>query len=381
MNLTKLVLLAGGGWLALGVAHVYVNVGFEEFGRAVRQSFTEERREMMVGFLPVTCHLTCPVVDWTTRHSSSGALYRSKRYSEFPTICEDLTQGTLSAAFVNVPMAMSLVEKGVKIKLVTLGHRDGSAIVVPKDSPVNHFSQLRGKKVLIPSRFSNQQLWLHRLCKENGMALDDLNLVVCPPPDMPALLEGGQCDAYVVGEPHCARAELAGSGRVLLQVKDSWPNFISCGLVVREDALERDRELIQELVDGINGSGLWLEQGIENRFSAAEVVGKYYYNQKPELLKHVLSKPVDRVRYDRLTPLKDDFDEMVALAVEIGMFPEPLPFERWVDTSFASKVPNVPIAMPPDDGEGVVAEVQRPSAVPDPRTKDAAAGEPVRAPR
>jgi NitT/TauT family transport system substrate-binding protein len=361
MKLSQVPFLVAGAWLALGTAHVYVNVGFDEFGRSLRSLLRGERKELAVGFLPVTCHLTCPVVDWTTRHSGSGAVYRSKRYSEFPTICEDLTQGTLSAAFLNVPLAMSLVEKGVPIKLVTLGHRDGSAIVVPTGSPVTHFSQLRGRKVLIPSRFSNQQLWLHRLCKQNGMSLADLNLLVCPPPDMPALLEAGQCDAYVVGEPHCARAEMAGSGRVLLQVKDDWPNFISCGLVVREDAILRDRALVQELVDGIHGSGLWLEQDLSNRFSAAEVVGKYYYNQKPELLKHVLSKPVDRVRYDRLAPLREEFDELMRLAVEVGMFERTLPFDQWVDTSFADRAPQKAIEMPPDDGMGLSSEI-RPAA-------------------
>ena len=301
-------------------------------------------------------------MDWTTRHSDSGAIYKSKRYSDFPTICEDLTQGTLGAAFLNAPLTVSLVQKNVGVKLVSLGHRDGSALVVPTGSDVQSFSQLRGKKVLIPSKFSNQQLGLLRLCKENDMKLEDLNTVVCPPPDMPALLESGPCDAYCVGEPHCARAEMLGTGRVLLQVKDSWPNFISCALVVRDDVIEKHRDLIQDLVDGIHGSGLWLEEGVDNRFSAAEVVGKYYYNQKPELLKFVLSKPIDRVRYDHLMPLKEDFDEIMRLGVEVGMFKEFMPFEKFVDASFATKAPRRPVPMPPDDGKGVPVATAAPKA-------------------
>ena len=272
-------------------------------------------------------------------------------------MCEDLTQGTLSAAFLNTPLAVSLVQKGVKVKIVTLGHRDGSGIMVRADSPITSFAQLAGKKMLIPSRFSNQQLWLARLCKENNMELASINMVTAPPPDFPAMLESGACDAYVVGEPHCARTEIAGTGRMLLQVKDSWPNFISCALVVREDAIDAQRELIQELVDGINGSGLWLEQGVDNRFSAADVVGKNYYNQDPKLLKYVLSKPIDRVRYDQLTPLQKDFDEIMTLGLEVGMFKEFMPFERYVDPSFAARVPNVAVPMPPDDGHGIPGAV------------------------
>ena len=145
----------------------------------------------------------------------------------------------------------------------------------------------------------------------------------------------------------------------MLQVKDSWPGFISCGLVVREDVIERDSALIQELVDGIHGSGLWLEQGVPNRASAAEVAGRYYYNQDPKLLEFVLSKPVDRVRYDRLTPLKADFDEITQLGVEIGMFAEPIPFEKFADPRFSTGARTTPMPMPPDDGKGVPVQQAR----------------------
>ncbi len=336
--------------LLVGVAHIWLNVGFDRFGRGVRNFFGAERQTLVVGFLPVTCHLTCPVVDWTTSHSDSGALFESKRYSEFASISEDLGQGNLGASFINLPLAISLVQQGVPIRVVTLGHRDGSAIMVKSDSPITSFPELRGKRVLVPSNYSNQQLWMARLCKENGMTLADLDLRTCSPPDMPAMLETGGCDAFVVGEPFCARAEMAGTGRVLYQVKDSWPNFISCVLVVREDIIRDRRDLVEELVKGIHGSGLWLEKQLENRFQAAEIVGKYYYNQKPELLKFVLSKPIDRVRYDQLTPVRDELNGIVKLGVEAGMFKEYIAFEDYVDASFTVDPVLEALAMPPDDG-------------------------------
>ena len=103
-------------------------------------------------------------------------------------------------------------------------------------------------------------------------------------------------------------------------------------------------------LDGIHGSGMWLEQGVDNRMSAAEVVGKYYYNQKPELLKFVLSKPIDRVRYDQLTPVRDELNGIVQLGVETGMFQKFIPFEDYVDASFTVDPVLEALAMPPDDG-------------------------------
>jgi NitT/TauT family transport system substrate-binding protein len=69
---------------------------------------------------------------------------------------------------------------------------------------------------------------------------------------------------------------------------------------------------------------------------AAEIVGKHFYLQDPALLKYVLSKPPDRVKYTNLAPLKKDFDEIMELAVEMGVLKQRLEFEQYVDTSFVT---------------------------------------------
>ncbi len=285
-------------------------------------------------------------MDWTTSHSARGALFQSKRYSDWPTLSEDLNTGTLGAAFILAPMAMSLKQRGVPIRIVYLGHRDGTAMMVPADSDIDTFRDLRGRKILGPSHYSNQYVWLARLLEESGMTFDDVDVRDCPPPDMPAMLETGACDAYIVGEPHAARSEMAGTGRVLLLTKDSWPNFISCVLVVREELIADRRDLVQELVGGIAGSGVWLDASMENRMSAAEVAGKHYYNQNPDLLKFVLSKPPDRVKYTQLTPHAKDLDEIMRLSVELGILEAPIAFEDYTDASFAERFDGSALPMP-----------------------------------
>lgn len=289
-------------------------------------------------------------MDWTTSHSDSGALFQSKRYSDFPTLSEDLGTGTLGASFILAPLAMSLKQRGMPIRIVYLGHRDGTAFMVGSDSGITNVRQLRGKRILVPSKYSNQYLWLGRLLKENGMTMADVDVRDCPPPDMPSMLETGAAEAYIVGEPHAARSEMAGTGKVLFLTKDSWPNFISCVLVVREELIQNRRGLVQELVDGIAGSGVWLDQAPQNRMDAAEVAGKHYYNQNPDLLKFVLSKPPDRVKYTQLTPHKEDLDEIMQLGVELGILEAPIAFEEYCDPSFAEGFDGVALPMPPDLG-------------------------------
>jgi NitT/TauT family transport system substrate-binding protein len=43
------------------------------------------------------------------------------------------------------PMAMALREQGVPIKIIYLGHRDGTTMMVHKDSGIQRIEDLRGK--------------------------------------------------------------------------------------------------------------------------------------------------------------------------------------------------------------------------------------------
>ncbi len=271
-----------------------------------------------------------------TTHSETGSVFASRKFSEFATIKESLIARRMDASFILAPLAMQLVASGVPIKIVYLGHRDGTTLMVAKDSPVTDFAGLRGKKIAIPNRFSNQNVLMHRMMKKWGMSFDSIKLVELPPPEHPTALASGSIDGYIVGEPFPAQAELDGIGRPLYFTKDMWPGFISCVLVVRQELIDEQRELVQELVDGIAKSGKWLDEALEHRMDAAEIVGKHFYFQDPELLKFVLSKPPDRVKYTSLAPLKKDFDEIMELAVEMGVLKERLEFEQYVDTSFVA---------------------------------------------
>jgi NitT/TauT family transport system substrate-binding protein len=256
-------------------------------------------------------------------------------------VTEALTAGEIGGAFILAPLAMQMAQAGVPIRIVYLGHRDGTAIVVHNDGGIEDFRDLRGKTVAIPMRYANQNLLMHKMMKQWGMPYDSIDLIELPPPEHPTALAEGSIDGYIVGEPFAAKAEVDGFGHVLYHTKDIWEDFISCVLVVRTDLIEGQRELIQELVDGIAKSGKWLDEDMDHRMDAAEMAAEHFYFQDPELLKFVLSKPVDRVKYTQLAPLKADFDEIMELAVEIGILAEPVPFERYVDDTFVKPLDSI----------------------------------------
>ena len=316
--------------LCVTVAHGTLNLRW--FQGSVAMAAGEEH--FKVGFLPVTCHLTCPVTDFINRQLLGKGKFDPVRFNGFPELKEAFLSGYMPATFILAPLAMALREQGVPIKIVYLGHRDGTAVMVHKDSGIYRMQDLRGKRIAVPNRYSNQRLLFFRALKQANMTFDEVTLIEMPPPDMPVALATRAVDAVTSGEPFMAQTELDGYGRVLWLTKDVWPNFISCVLAVNENMIKDNRQAVQDLVDGIAKSGKWIDQSMDHRMDAAQFVATNYYNQDPRLLTYVLSKPPDRVKYTNLALRKKDFEEIEQLGLESGILHGTAHFEDYADASF-----------------------------------------------
>ncbi len=320
--------------LLLGVCVVGALLGVLSWQRIerARRPFDQAEKTLSVGFLPVTCHLTCPVTDFATK-ASRRYRFVSQRFTDFATVTEAFKAGALKATFFVAPLAMKLRAQGVPAKIVYLGHRDGSTVMVRATDPARDLRDLRGKRFGIPTRYSNQYLVIRKLMADLAMAPTDLVFVELPPPEMPSALASGAIDGYFIGEPHAAKAELDGTGRVLHHAKDIWPRFISCVLVVHESLIEEDPQLVAELVRGIAESGEWAEQ---NRLKAAELVAPYF-RQDEKVIRHVLTQPADRVSYRLLTPTDAELQDIHDRAIDAGLFERRVPMAELVDRRFIPK--------------------------------------------
>ena len=287
------------------------------------------RESLTVGFLPVTCHLTCPVTDFASKTSRSTR-FDSQRFTDFPTVVETLKGGRIDATFMIAPLAMKLREQGVNVRIAYLGHRDGSTVIVRKDLPARTLKDLAGRTFAIPSKYSNQYLVIRKLMKDEGVDAAAIRFVELPPPDMSGALASKAIDAYFVGEPHPARAELDGSGRVLYHAKDIWPRFISCVLVVTDRLIAERPAVVRDLVRGIAESGEWADT---HRLDAARLVAPYF-RQDEALLRYVLSQPPDRVSYRALTPGDQEMQAIADMALEAGILERRLDVKGLVDRQF-----------------------------------------------
>jgi NitT/TauT family transport system substrate-binding protein len=295
---------------------------------------------LVVGGLPVTCNLTLPVAcvarAKTPQAAGQSFAFEYSKYSGWPEIKESLMAGRIQAAYMLAPLVMDLADKKIPVKIVSLGHRSGAVIMVRTDSPYQKFRQLAGKRIAIPSRFAVDFLFLRKMLAQEGMTPAEIQIVEMPPPDMPAALYANAVDAYCTGEPFGAAAQSAGYARPLRMTRDEWRNYICCVLTVREELIQSNRPLVQDLVNHVLGAGQWLDQQQANRDKAVQIAaGRQYFNQDPNIIRFVMENPTDRVTYGDLRMIRGEFEELMQLSIEAGTIKHPIAYETYMDESFA----------------------------------------------
>ena len=308
---------------------------------------------LQVGGLPVTCNLTLPVAcvarETANRALDAGAPRFEYAYSKFngwPEVKESLMSGRIQAAYMLAPLVMDLADKKIPVKIVSLGHRSGAVIMVRTDSPYEHFKQLAGKRIAIPSRFAVDFLFLRKMLTRENMTPADVVIVEMAPPDMPAALYANAVDAYCTGEPFGAAAQSAGYARPLRMTRDEWRNYICCVLTVREELIAENRPLVQDLINHVLGAGQWLDEKQDNRKKAVAIAaGRKFFNQDPNIIRFVMENPVDRVTYGDLRMIRAEFDELMQLSIEVGTLKGPVAYEKYMDESFAKAARPATIAL------------------------------------
>lgn len=306
---------------------------------------------LAVGGLPVTCNLTLPIACLAKaaadgKPGAAATAFEYHKYSGWPEIKESLMMGRIQAAYMLAPLVMDLTDKRIPMKIVSLGHRSGAVIMVRTDSPYKRFTDLKGKRIAIPSRFAVDFLFLRKMLARENLSAKDLEIVEMAPPDMPAALYAKAVDGYCTGEPFGAAAQRAGYARALSMTRDQWRNYICCVLTVREELIKSNRPLVQELVNYVQAAGIWLDAGPANRDKAATLAaGRKFFNQDPKVIKFVMENPADRVTYGDLRMIRSEFDDLMKLSIEAGTLKRPVAYEQYVDESFVKNIRPVRVAL------------------------------------
>lgn len=282
-----------------------------------------------MGYMPVIANLAAPLVDLA---SQGGAVrFQAIKFASFAEMADAFKSGHIQVAFIIAPLAIALHQQKVPLKVVYIGNRHESTLVVRKDLPCSTLSDMVGKTIAVPIRYSGHLLALKRYLREHDLAPESIRTVEISPSDMPAALATGGIDGYFVGEPFAGKAVQAGVGKVLLRVEEIWPKFICNLVIVRDDLIRSHPEWVQTLVKASVRSCLYAQEHLKE----TEQVVSRYWGQEPEVISFAFSNPPGRVRFDLYVPVLEELEEIAREMKDAGLLEGPFDLREMVEPRFA----------------------------------------------
>lgn len=256
-------------------------------------------------------------------------------WSEFPAaapLVEALNAGAIDTGLVGDAPFTFGAAAGVPAKAIaaTRQKQDGLAILVPKDSPVRSFADLKGKRIATGRGSIGHQLVLAAL-EANKLPQDAVTFVFLLPSDAKAAYTRGAVEAWSTWEPYVSQEEVLEGSR---RVQDG--NGITPGLsfqAAREDAIAARRPELEDFVRRLAQARAWANGNIPA-----------YARSWSELMK--VPEPValrwfERAR-TRVVPIDDQVvaDEQgnIDLYTRAGLVRRPVRAEDILDRSFAAAI-------------------------------------------
>lgn len=273
----------------------------------------EKRQVITMGYMPVITNLAAPLLDYASV-DGDGVRFKALKFSSFAEMAEALRNDQIQAAFMIAPLSIVLRQQEEDVKVVYIGNRHESTLVVRKNLNIQSLSQLAGHSVAVPMRYSGHNLSIRKMMEDNGLT-GAINIIEMNPPDMASALASGSLDAYYVGEPFAAQTIKSGNADILFYVEDIWENFICNLVLVRQEFMDNNPEVIKKMVHGAARSGVWAG---ENPKEAARIASQYW-NQSAELIEYALKTPKDRIVYDRFVPKQKEMQQIADLMLRFDL--------------------------------------------------------------
>ena len=191
-------------------------------------------------------------------------------FSYGPPLLEALSLGSIDVG--QTGDAPPIFAQAAKADLVYVAAQadggSGSAVLLPKDSPIRALSELKGKRVAFAKGSSAHNLTVAALEKA-GLSYGDIEPVTLAPADGSAALLRGAVDAWTVWDPYFAIAEESGQVRVLAQASEIGPtnNFF----LANRGFAESQPATVATAIAVLGDVARWCEQ---NRGSVAASLSK-----------------------------------------------------------------------------------------------------------
>ncbi|WP_207281954.1 ABC transporter substrate-binding protein [Pseudomonas sp. FW300-N2F2] len=199
------------------------------------------------------------------------------QFSEFPAAAplgEALNAGAVDiGALGDAPYVFAL-GAGAPIKVVSIVHAKGrytTAILAPKDSPLNNASDLKSKRI-VTTRGSIGHFLAIKALRDAGLSTQDVQFIYLLPSESRILLDNGSADAWSTWDPYTTISTTQNQAKVLASGETLLTNHLY--LAATSQAIAGKRQQLDDFIARVDRAYRWTNAHPEEYAAAqARVTG------------------------------------------------------------------------------------------------------------
>jgi sulfonate transport system substrate-binding protein len=255
-----------------------------------------------------------------------------KEFSAAAPLLEALGAGAIETGLVGDAPFTFAAAANVPVKAIGAirQSREGLAILVPRESGIRSFEDLRGKKIATGRGSIGHQLILAAL-ESRGWSPSDVQIVFLAPSDAKVAYTQGSVDAWSTWEPYVSQEEVLFQSRRVITAEGLTPGI---GFqVASPNAIRDKRSELEDFLRRLTAARAW---SLSNVNAYAETWGKLM-NIPPAVPLNWLSRAKIRI-----TPIDDsvvaDEQQTIDLYFRSGLIKQKLNAADIVDRSFSGAI-------------------------------------------
>jgi sulfonate transport system substrate-binding protein len=133
---------------------------------------------------------------------------------------------------------------------------NGQGILVPRNSPIRTFADLKGKRVGFTKGSSAHNIVVRALEKA-GLTYADITPVYLTPPDAGPAFANGSIEAWAIWDPYFAIGEIKQNGRILANAHEIIKT--NSFYIANRDFAKSRGQVLQQIIDVTTSTAKWAE--------------------------------------------------------------------------------------------------------------------------
>lgn len=213
-----------------------------------------------------------------------------------PAEMDAMAAGQIDVGYVGAAPFIVAAARKVPVTVVSGVNLEGSAVAAQKS--ITSVAGLKGKKIATPAPGSIQYVMTGMMLAQNNLTYRDVEIFpgTIKAPDMSLNLQTGKIDAYCIWEPFVSRATSTGTGHILMESKDIWPDHPCCVVVTRNEFLKNNTQTVKAVLAAHQKAVKFIA---DNPAESKVIAQKYTKLDAP-----IIESALGRVKY--VTSVKSD---------------------------------------------------------------------------